>query len=164
MSEVSKDPLRRSLRALTHGVYVLSTSHASSDAGSDDFLIVSLATQCSVEPPRVALALSVNARILSPFRSANGGVLSILAGSDIAAVRRYGAPGGVRHPPTDCARGTNGHPVPPEASFAIELQIVSEQAVGDHVLFVCDATGATARADTSFAPLTLQSSGFPYAG
>ncbi|MGV3708203.1 MAG: flavin reductase family protein [Gemmatimonas sp.] len=160
MSEVSKSPLRRSLRALTHGIYVLSASHD----GADEYVVLSLVSQCSVEPPRVALALSVNARMLRTFRAAGSGVLGILGAGDIPAVRRYGAPGGMRHAPSEVVHTANGHPVPAEARFALELVIASEHLVGDHVLFVCDATGATAFGDEPFVPFTLAASGLPYAG
>jgi flavin reductase (DIM6/NTAB) family NADH-FMN oxidoreductase RutF len=154
--------MRRALRALTHGVYVLSTHHN----GADDFLIVSLVMQCSVEPPRIALAISNSARILPAFRTAGRGVLSVLDANQIAAVRRYGTPGGVRHAPTDALRTTHAIPIPPEASFWLELATHTEQSDADHVLFVANVIGAdvTNAGDASFTPLTLAHTGYPYAG
>ena len=169
MSEPSTNPMRQALRALTHGVYVLSV--AADDV--DDFLVVSLAMQCSVEPPRIAFALSTNARILTSIREARGGAFSILGERDAIVARRYGAPGGVRNIPKNPERTSAGHPIPPELSFWLEFSIVQEIAAGDHILFVADVTGAgkslppdTSGDDqsTSFTPLTLARSGFPYAG
>ena len=176
MSELSTDPTRVALRALTHGVYVLSVSVGQ----SDDYLIVSLVMQCSVEPPRIAFALSPNARIVSMLRAANGALLSTLDMSQKPAVRRYGAPGGVRQMPVEVKRSSGGHPIPPEASHWLQLQIFMEVSVGDHLLFVADVTDAgnagvekttdsnnDSAADKSavkFTPLTVQNSGFPYAG
>lgn len=152
--------MRQALRALTHGVYVLGVHHEN----RDDYLIVSLVTQCSIEPPRVALALSAAARVISSFRNACGGSLSILDASQLAAVRRYGAPGGVRHAPHPVARTSNHHPIPPEASFVLTLSINHEHPVGDHVLFVADVIDASASAPPDFKALTLVATGFPYAG
>lgn len=162
MSEPSPNPVRRALRALTHGVYVLSTH----DAGSDDFLIVSLVMQCSVEPPRVAIAISQNARILSAFRDSKRAVLSVLDANQMAAVRRYGTPGGVRHAPTDANRTIHQIIIPPEASFWLEFEIHTEQSDADHVLLVANVIGAgVANAgDSPFTPLTLANTGYPYAG
>ncbi|MEP6781797.1 MAG: flavin reductase family protein [Gemmatimonadaceae bacterium] len=176
MSEQSTDPTRVALRALTHGVYVLSVS----DGQRDDYLIVSLAMQCSVEPPRVAFAVSPNARIVSTLRAANGALLSTLDMSQKPAVRRYGAPGGVRQVPVDAKRSSGGHPIPPEARHWLQLQTFMEVSVGDHLLFVADVTdagisgvektpdsnndSAAAESAEKFEPLTLQNSGFPYAG
>ena len=162
MSELSADPTRRALRAITHGVYVLSCHHN----GSDDFLIVSLVMQTSVEPPRVAMAISNNARILQLFRDSGHGVLSVLAAGDIAAVRRYGTPGGVRHAPVDAARSGGNIAIPPEAAYWLELRIHTEQSDADHVLFVANVIGAgvTAAGDSPFVPLTLANTGYPYAG
>ena len=205
MSELSKDPVRVALRALTHGVYVLSvalqdeTEAERKSTPVDDYLIVALVMQCSVEPPRIAFALSPNARILQALRSANGAVLSTLDETQLAAVRRYGAPGGVRRTPVNPARSSRGHPVPPEASHWLSLRTLTETNAGDHLLFVADVTDAAVRSvlaaprmptdmnagstsamlpeptgETSahsratsvnaFAPLTLASTGFPYAG
>lgn len=160
MTEVSRNPMRRALRALTHGVYVLGVRHAE----QDDFLVVSLVTQCSVEPPRVAIALSANARILQAFRDSHGGALSILDVTQRAAVRRYGAPGGVRHLPDNVTRTVQQHPAAPEASFVLALTVYGEQVAGDHVLFIADVLDATALASAEFNPLTLADTGFPYAG
>lgn len=152
--------MRRALRALTHGVYVLSVQADN----HDNYVVLSLVMQCSVQPPRIALALATNARILTAFRSAGGGALSILDASERTAVRRYGAPGGMRHRLPDVARTTHDHPVPPEASFVLTLEIFNEQLVGDHVMFVADVIDASASAAAEFTPLTLANSGFPYAG
>ncbi|MEP6762820.1 MAG: flavin reductase family protein [Gemmatimonadaceae bacterium] len=176
MSELSTSPARVALRALTHGVYVLSVS----DGQMDDYLIVSLAMQCSVEPPRIAFALSPNARIVSALRAANGALLSTLDVSQKPAVRRYGAPGGVRQMPADAKRSTAGHPIPPEASHWLQLKTFMEVSVGDHLLFVADVTDAGVTgvgvasensgdsgadgSSGSFTPLTLMNSAFPYAG
>ena len=148
---------------MTHGVYVLSVRHGVQQAAHDEYIIVALAMQCSVEPARIALAVSVNARLLSALRAAGGGALSVLDVNQLAAVRRYGTPGGVRHPPTEVARTAHGHPVPPEAAFWMELQISSETDAGDHVLFVGDVVSAGANGN-EFVPLTLAASQFPYAG
>ncbi len=176
MSELSANPVRVALRALTHGVYVLSMNASERDA----FLIVSLAMQCSVEPPRIAFALSMNARILHALRIARGGVLSTLDVSQKSAVRRYGAPGGVRQTPVSPSRSSEGHPIPPEAAHWIAFRTFTETVVGDHVLFVADVTdagnsGVAIAAESAndsaqhhspvkFAPLILAESGFPYAG
>lgn len=164
MSEPSSDPTRRALRALTHGVYVLSTHHN----GTDEFLIVSLAMQASVEPPRIAFAISTNARILDSIRESKRSVLGVLATGNTAAIRRYGTPGGVRHAPTDSARTTSQIIIPPEASFWLELDVHAEantESVADHVLFVANVIGAgVASTNLPFVPLTLADTGFPYAG
>lgn len=159
MSEISTDPMRVALRAMTHGVYVLSVRHG----GRDEFVVVSLAMQCSVEPPRVAVALSTNSRILESFCAERGGVLSVLDASLIAAVRRYGTPGGVRNAPVDAERSARGHVIVPESGFWLELDNATEVASGDHALFVADVLDAGSRTAT-FEPLTLAASKFPYGG
>ena len=177
MSELSNDPMRLALRAMTHGVYVLSLRHDD----TDDYLIISLATQCSVQPPRIAFAVANESRILFALRSTASGVFSVLDTSQLAAVRRYGAPGGVKHVPDAPRRtvtpGAMGHPVPPEASHSIVFRIHGEVHGGDHVLFIADvvramplhdeaASSGNAQRDglQSRAPLTLRATGFPYAG
>lgn len=162
--------MRRALRALSHGVYVLSVQHDR----RDDFLIVSLAMQCSVEPPRIAMALAHGARILPALAAAQGGVLGVLDASQKAAVRRYGAPGGVRNPPSDAARTERGHPIPPEATFWVEFSVMSTANVGDHTLVVANVTSAGAApalavpditaAALLFEPMTLAGSKLPYGG
>ena len=170
MSELSTNPTRRALRALTHGVYVLSVQHDHQDA----FLVVSLVMQCSVEPPRIAMALAHGARILPALVAAKGGVLGVLDASQKAAVRRYGAPGGVRNPPHAAQRTAQQHAIPPEVAFWMELSVVSTTNVGDHTLVIADVTsaGVTGRLSVSdapsdavsFVPMILAASAFPYAG
>ncbi|MDQ6611371.1 MAG: flavin reductase family protein [Gemmatimonadota bacterium] len=184
MSELSTDATRVALRALTHGVYVLSVGSADTQTTADgqltavdDYLVMSLVMQCSVQPPRVAFAVCSNARLLPALRVNGGGVLSTLDETQSAAVRRYGVPGGVRRVPIGPARSPHGHPIPPEASHWIEFRTVTETIVGDHLLFVADVTAAgvsntlvapnqtlAGSVESKFAPLTLASSGFPYAG
>jgi len=163
VSEPSANPMRQALRAMTHGVYVLSVRHAE----HDEYIIVALAMQCSVEPPRVALAVSHNARILEPLLSAGGAVFSVLSVHQVAAIRRYGTPGGVRHRLTERNRSANGHPIPPEGSFWMELRIVSESDGGDHRVLIADVIDAGANASEKaegFEPLTLAASKLPYGG
>ena len=175
MSELSRDPMRQSLRALTHGVYVLSTRAEQLDT----YLIVSLAMQCSVQPPRIAFALTPNARIAAAIRFAGGGIISVLNASQLAAVRRYGAPGSVKHAPPSPERDASGFSIPPEASYAISFRLAQEFAVGDHTMFIVDAVAARvmhpdalapALLDTQstraqpFAAMILTATGFPYAG
>jgi flavin reductase (DIM6/NTAB) family NADH-FMN oxidoreductase RutF len=163
VSEPSIDALRMALRSLTHGVYVVSVR---ANDGIDCHLVVALAMQVSVEPPRMAFALTHGARVLPALREAQSGVLSILSDGDVAAIRRYGAPGGVKHAPADVARDARGHPVPPEARRWLTFDVWLETVVGDHVLFVANVTGATIAdgATQPFVPLTLGATGFPYAG
>jgi flavin reductase (DIM6/NTAB) family NADH-FMN oxidoreductase RutF len=153
--------MRRALRALTHGVYVLTVRTGE----KDEYLIVSLVMQCSVEPPRVAIALASGARVLRSFRAHGGGVLAILDATQQAAVRRYGTPGGVRHAPADVSRTLTGHPIPPESAFWMGVSIVDELPSGDHVVFVANVVEAgVLDAAATFTPYTLAGSGFPYAG
>ncbi|MBC8089150.1 MAG: flavin reductase [Phycisphaerae bacterium] len=159
MSEPSTNPMRRALRAMTHGVYVLSVSHAQ----RDEYIVVALAMQCSVEPPRVAFSVSNSSRILGVLRAAGGGVLSVLDASQRVAVRRYGTPGGVRNASSEVSRSEHGHPIAPEGAFWMQLQVHTEIAAGDHVLFVADVLQAGTNSD-AFDPLTLAASKFPYAG
>lgn len=159
MSELSTNPMRMALRAMTHGVYVLSVHHD----GHDECLILSLAMQCSVEPPRVAFAISTHSRLLEILREARGGVLSVLDASQIAAVRRYGTPGGVRNAPVDAERSTKGHVIVPESACWLALANATEVSGGDHALFVADVIGAGSRAGP-VEPLTLAASKFPYGG
>lgn len=170
MSERSTDATRVGLRALTHGVYVLTAT----DQGQDEYLVVALAMQCSVEPPRLAFSIGLNARILPSLRGANGGALGILDATQLAAVRRYGTPGGVRHAPANCVRTPAGHAVPPEARYWLEFRIVQETPVGDHQLFVVQVSAAGGieagsvvaceAHESEFVPMTLAATGFPYAG
>lgn len=170
MSEPSANPTRRALRALTHGVYVLSVHYDQ----QDDFLILSLVMQCSVEPPRIAMALAHGARILPALAVAQGGVLGVLDDAQKAAVRRYGAPGGVRNPPRDAQRTERQHAIPPEVSFWIEFSVMSTTIVGDHTLIVANVTSAGVTAALSvpdvpaatpqFEPMTLAGSKLPYGG
>lgn len=190
MSEPSVNAMRQTLRSMSTGVYILSV-HAEN---ADEYLVVSLAMQCSVAPPRIAFALTPSARIVAALRNARSGVLTVLGDGDLAAIRRYGAPGGVRNMPANPARTTDGHPIPPEARRWLTLALVDETVVGDHVLFVASVTGAgirermesgadavseasaqhsspdspavtdAARSGDTFRPLTLAATGFPYAG
>jgi flavin reductase (DIM6/NTAB) family NADH-FMN oxidoreductase RutF len=179
MSEISRHPVRRTLRAMTHGVYVLSAHHH----GHDAYIVISLAMQCSVQPPRITFAVTPGARVVAALRGANGGVLSVLDASQTAAVRRYGAPGGVKHPPERPERDASGHPVPGEASHWMSFTVAQEMSVGDHLLFVADVTHAAVRnpergannalagdvvgggeAQKPLAPMILGNTGFPYAG
>jgi flavin reductase (DIM6/NTAB) family NADH-FMN oxidoreductase RutF len=171
VSEPSRDPVRRVLRALTHGVYVLGVNGGQQAEGPrDDYVIVSLVMQCSVEPARVAFALALRSRVLATVRQARGCTLALLDVAQRAAVKRYGAPGGVRGAPEAPHRSAmGGHPVAPEGAGWLALSMVQELAVGDHVLVVADvveAGGAITLGDVppSFAAMTLGASGLPYAG
>ena len=159
MSEPSTNPMRRALRAMTHGMYVLSVRHEQ----HDEYVIVALAMQCSVEPPRIALSVSNNSRILNALRAAGGGVLAVLDTAQTGAVRRYGTPGGVRNASVDVTRSTHSHPIPPECSCWMDLRVTGQMDGGDHVIFVTDVVAAGANAEV-FQPLTLADSQFPYAG
>lgn len=178
MSEPSANPMRRALRAMTHGVYVLSLRHD----GHDDYLVVALAMQCSVQPPRIAFALAHGARVLPALRAVGSAAFSVLGVNDVAAVRRYGVPGGVKQLPLTVVHTAEGHPVPPEARYWMRVRTASETSAGDHVLFVADVVDATVAGEASrdasdgavaasdvpasppFVPLTLAATGFPYAG
>lgn len=151
--------MRVALRAMTHGVYVLSVRHDE----RDEYVIVSLAMQCSVEPPRIAIAVSTNSRILELFRAAQSGVLSVLDASHVSAVRRYGTPGGTRNTPADAERSEGGHVIVPESAFWLDIAIATEIAGGDHIVFLADVSAAGARTE-AFEPLTLAASKFPYGG
>lgn len=155
--------MRRALRAMTHGMYVLSVRSERQGEQIDEHIVLALAMQCSVEPPRVAFAVSNNSRILGSLHDAGSAVLSILDAGQAAAVRRYGTPGGVRHASTEFARSALGHPIPPEGAFWMELSIVSEIGGGDHAVFLGEVIAAGANAD-AFEPLTLAASKFPYGG
>lgn len=150
------------LRRIVYGLYALGVR----DGAEPHMMTVNWMTQCSFEPPMLAVAIEVESRSLPLVRAERRFAVSILPAGARQLAGRLGRSSasvpdklqGVAHHQAP----QSGAPVLDEATGWLDLEVRGEIESGDHVLVIGEVidAGVTGDAET----LTLRETGFRYAG
>ena len=90
----------------------------------------------SLSPPIVLWSLSRNSPSLEAYRSAGHFAVNILSLTQIELSRRFSRPSADRFEGLNITEGHQGAPLLEQCSATLECVTLSEQTVGDHVLFL----------------------------
>jgi flavin reductase (DIM6/NTAB) family NADH-FMN oxidoreductase RutF len=90
----------------------------------------------SLSPPIVLWSLSCNSPSLEAYRSAGHFAVNILSLTQIELSRRFSRPSADRFDGLKIIEGHQGAPLLEHCSATLECVTLSEQTVGDHVLFL----------------------------
>ena len=158
MDEAAKKAV---LRLFPYGLYAVTATDGTTESG----MTANWLTQVSFEPPLVAVAVENDARTLQLLRAAGHFAVNVLATGqrELAGLlgrKSRNAPDKLQH--TDYRAGETGAPLLDAALGYLECRVVSEHAAGDHTLIVGEVVAAGQR--EAGPPLTLQETGFRYAG
>lgn len=180
---MDQDAKKKVLRSIPYGLYALGVRRGDAESGAPGGLdapgatgareapeahamTVNWLTQCSFEPPMVAVAMEVESASLALVRAAGGFAVSVLPAGARQLAGRLGRASahvpdklaGVAHHPSP----VTGSPVLEEATGWLDCRVVAEHACGDHVMVFAEVVeaGAGREAET----LTLKETGFRYAG
>ena len=132
------DELRALFREVPSPVAVVTVEVGGEAAGLTVDSIVSL----SADPPLVGLALGRHAALHELLREAGSFAISILASGQEHLAQHFarGVPPIAHWAGVETASGGLGAPLLEDALGWIECRLVSEHEVGDHTLFVGEAT------------------------
>jgi flavin reductase (DIM6/NTAB) family NADH-FMN oxidoreductase RutF len=121
------------LDSFTYGIYIISVK----DGQSDNAMIASWVTQCSHEPPLIAVAIRHNR--LSHDQILNAGTFSIgiLPGDESSLVKRFKIPDWRHKFEGIKTRRTGIGNLMPEAAIGyLDLKLVNTIVTGDHTFFI----------------------------
>jgi len=90
----------------------------------------------SLAPPIVLWSLARHSPSLAGFRAAGRFVVNVLALEQLELAQRFARPAPDKFANVDCSEGRHEQPVLAGCAASIECRIVSDQPVGDHVLFL----------------------------
>jgi flavin reductase (DIM6/NTAB) family NADH-FMN oxidoreductase RutF len=158
MDEATKKTI---LRLFPYGLYAVTATDGELSSG----MTANWLTQVSFEPPQVAVAVENDARTLGLIRRAGHFAVNVLAigQRELAGLlgrRSKNVPDKLQQ--TEYRAGETGAPILAAALGAVECRVVAELEVGDHTLVVGEVVAAHLR--EAGEPLTLQETGFRYAG
>ena len=158
MDEAAKKAV---LRLFPYGLYAVTATDGATDSG----MTVNWLTQVSFEPPLVAVAVENDARTLQLIRAAGHFAVNVLATGqrDLAGLlgrKSRNVPDKLQQ--TAYRAGETGVPLLDAALGYLECRVISEHAAGDHTLIVGEVVAAGQH--EAGQPLTLQETGFRYAG
>jgi flavin reductase (DIM6/NTAB) family NADH-FMN oxidoreductase RutF len=150
------------LRLFTYGLYTVTAKHG--DALS--MMTVNWITQCSFEPPMLALAVEHDSHSRTVIQAAKGFAVNIYQSGQREMAGQLGRTF-AKHP--EKLEGMAWKPAPVTGSPLLEAalgwadcQIVSSAPAGDHILFVAEVKEVGLNREGT--PLTLKETGFKYAG
>jgi flavin reductase (DIM6/NTAB) family NADH-FMN oxidoreductase RutF len=107
----------------------------------------------SLEPPLVLWSLRSASSSIDAFAAARHFVVNVLADSQVDLSRRFASRGGDKFGEGVWSAGLHDVPVLAGSAAVFECETVSQQTVGDHVLFI----GQVLRlSDAALAPLVFQ--------
>jgi len=153
---------KKSLRLFTYGLYVVTTQHGT-ESGA---FLANWVTQCSFEPPLLALAVEQDAHSLAVLRASGRFALHVLESGQRELAGAFGratAKVGAKLPGHPTEVGSTGAPLlTAETLAAVECRVLSETPAGDHVLLI--AAVVDAHAWREGVPLSMAEAGFRYSG
>lgn len=100
----------------------------------------------SLTPPIVLWSLSAQSPSLAGYRAAGRFVVNVLALDQLTLSQRFSRPAPDRFAGVDVRDSPDGQPVLAGCSASIECRVLSDQRVGDHVLFLGQVERFTHRA------------------
>jgi 3-hydroxy-9,10-secoandrosta-1,3,5(10)-triene-9,17-dione monooxygenase reductase component len=125
--------LRQALSAFSTGVTVVSTV---SSTGEPVGLTANSFNVVSLEPPLVLWSLRTSSASIEAFRSASHFTVNVLSEEQIDLSRRFAGRSEDRFDGVTWRFGPNSVPRLKGCAAIFECRIVSQQLVGDHVLFI----------------------------
>jgi flavin reductase (DIM6/NTAB) family NADH-FMN oxidoreductase RutF len=150
------------LRMFTYGLYAVTARH-----GADlSIMTANWLTQCSFEPPLLALAVESNSHSRQMIEDSGAFAINIYESGQRELAGSLGRTFG-KHPEKISEVAwkpgpLTGSPLLDTALSWVECKIVSSMPAGDHVLFV--AAVVEVGLNREGVPLTLKEAGFKYAG
>lgn len=90
----------------------------------------------SLDPPLVLWSLRQASPSLAAFRAARHFAINILAESQVELSRRFASPVDDKFADGQWSAGSDGAPVLSGAAAVLECELQTEQAAGDHMLFI----------------------------
>ncbi len=150
------------LRLFTYGLYTATAQH-----GTDiSMMTVNWLTQCSFEPPLIALAVEADSHSRQVIEASGAFALNLYESSQRDLAGSLGRTF-AKHPEkiTEIAwkpGPVTGSPLLENALGWVEGKIVSSMPAGDHILFVAEVVEVGLNHEGL--PLTLKETGFKYAG
>ncbi len=154
---------KTALRKIPYAIYVLGTKGAS---GEPNAAIVSWCTQCSFEPPLIALGLKKDSKSHAFVTETGAFALNLLTEDqkDVAVKFFKDSPaedGAIAGMPFKAGTET-GAPIFPDLAGFLECRVVETVARGDHTLFVAEVVEAGMHKEGE--PLTHKNTGWAYGG
>jgi flavin reductase (DIM6/NTAB) family NADH-FMN oxidoreductase RutF len=158
MDEAAKKAV---LRLFPYGLYAVTATDGETASG----MTANWLTQVSFEPPLLAVAAESDARTLALVRAGGYFAVNVLAAGQRELAGLLGRKS--RNVPdklqqTEYHAGETGAPLLAAALGYLECRVVGEHDTGDHTLVVGEVVAAGLREPGQ--PLTLQETGFRYAG
>jgi flavin reductase (DIM6/NTAB) family NADH-FMN oxidoreductase RutF len=135
--------LRQALSAFPTGVTVVSTV---SSTGKPVGLTANSFNVVSLEPPLVLWSLRTSSGSTEAFRSASHFTINILSEEQIDLSRRFASPIEDRFEKVTWRSGPHSVPLLKGCAASLECRLVSQQIVGDHVLFIGEVEDYRCRA------------------
>ncbi len=150
------------LRMFTYGLYAATAKH-----GDDvSIMTVNWLTQCSFEPPMLALAVEGDSHSRQVIEASRAFALNLYESGQRELAGGLGRTFG-KHPEKIAEVAwrpgpATGSPLLENALGWVECKIVSSMPAGDHILFVAEVVDVGLNHEG--VPLTLKETGFKYAG
>ncbi len=158
MSESAKT---RALKLIPYGLFVAGTT----EAGDIDAFAAAWLTQCSFDPPQVALAIKVGTRSHEMVRRSGLFSVTVLAsgqGEIAAKFFQHVEPAEGKFADVAYTIAPNGCPVLEAGLAWFECRVVGVVERGDHHVFVGEVISAGVQREGE--PLTLRETGRTYGG
>jgi 3-hydroxy-9,10-secoandrosta-1,3,5(10)-triene-9,17-dione monooxygenase reductase component len=135
--------LRQALSAFSTGVTVVSTV---SSTGKPVGMTANSFNVVSLEPPLVLWSLRTSSGSTDAFCSASHFTINVLSEGQIGLSRRFASPIEDRFEEVTWRSGPNSVPLLQGCAASFECRLVSQQIVGDHVLFIGEVEDYRCRA------------------
>ncbi|GIV97636.1 MAG: flavin reductase [Herpetosiphonaceae bacterium] len=149
------------LRLFTYGMYVVTTANAE-DRGA---FTANWLTQCSFEPPMVAVAVENDSHSIEVMRTSGRFAVNVLPSGSREIAGHFGKHHkkvGDKLAGRTYDRSPGGCPVLEEALGYVECEVRGTLPAGDHTIFVGEVVEAQLLREGE--PLTMKETGFRYSG
>jgi flavin reductase (DIM6/NTAB) family NADH-FMN oxidoreductase RutF len=152
---------KKALRMIPYGLHILTAKHGDDVASGT----VNWVTQCSFNPPLVAVAIKVDSHPYATVKAAGHFAINVLGEGqkDVAqAFFMTVRPEGNKLGPVTFSAGTTGAPIINEAPAYWECRVVSVTEQGDHHVFIGEVVEAGIHNDAP--ALAMRDTGWSYGG
>lgn len=133
MQPIDLKALRNALGRFTTGVTIATCRDPN---GARVGLTANSFNSLSLDPPLVLWSLRSASPALPAFQAASHFAINVLSEAQVALSRRFASPVPDRFAEGQWAEGAGGAPVLAGCAAVFECALHSQQAVGDHVLFI----------------------------
>jgi flavin reductase (DIM6/NTAB) family NADH-FMN oxidoreductase RutF len=132
-SEIDPLDMRRAFGRFGTGVTVITTRAAD---GTRVGVTANSFNTVSLDPPIVLWSLAVTSPSLGVFRATGHFAVNVLTMDQIELSRRFSRSAADKFAGVAFTEGLDGAPILTGCAASIECHVISEQVVGDHVLFL----------------------------